>query len=69
METLGTEFSIDVDYEVLACDAVAAREAIQGLIAVMRVAGRQSVAEKMYLTMTAKSLGIPKEELEAMQAL
>jgi len=34
---------------------------------VIRVAGRRTVAEKMYLTMTAKTLGISKEELESME--
>jgi uncharacterized membrane protein YebE (DUF533 family) len=68
MEHLGTEYSIDVDYDLLACDPDAARQAVRSLIAVMRVAGRQSVAEKMYLTMTAKAVGVSKEELEDMLA-
>ena len=64
LEHLGTEYSIDVDYDLLACDPDFAREAVRSLLAVMRVAGRQSVAEKMYLTMTAKAIGISKEELD-----
>lgn len=64
IETLGTEYNIDVDYDVLACDPDVARETVKSLIAVMRVAGRQSAAEKMYLTMTAKALGVSKEELD-----
>lgn len=64
LETLGTEFSFDVDYELLACDPDYAREAIRGMIAVMHAAGRKSMAEKMYLTMAAKAVGIQKEELE-----
>ena len=67
LETLGTEYSFDVDYDVLACDPETARETILALLAVMRVAGRSSVAEKMYLTMTAKTLGISKEELTQLQ--
>ena len=67
LEHLGTEYSIDVDYDLLACDPELAHEALRQLIAVMRVAGRQSVAEQMYLTMTAKAIGISKEELEELQ--
>jgi hypothetical protein len=67
IETLGTEYSIDVDYDLLACDPDVARETVRNLIAVIRVAGRRTVAEKMYLTMTAKTLGISKEELESME--
>jgi uncharacterized membrane protein YebE (DUF533 family) len=67
MEHLGTEYSIDVDYDLLACDPDAARLTVKSLIDVMRVAGRQSVAEKMYLKMTAKAVGISKEELEEME--
>ena len=64
LENLGTEFSIDVDYAVLSCNPDYAREAVRSLIDVMRVAGKQSMAEKMYLTMTAKTIGISKEELD-----
>ena len=64
LENLGTEYSIDVDYSVLACDHDYAREAVNALIDVMQVAGKQSMAEKMYLTMTAKAVGISKEELD-----
>lgn len=67
LETLGTEYSIDVDYDVLACDPVTAHDTIVLLLDVMRVAGRFSVAEKMYLTMTAKTLGLSKEELNELQ--
>ena len=64
LENLGTEYSIDVDYSVLACDPDYAREAVNALVDVMQVAGKQSMAEKMYLTMTAKAVGISKEELD-----
>ncbi|MBR6121109.1 MAG: hypothetical protein IKQ05_01800 [Prevotella sp.] len=66
LEHLGTEYSIDADYDLLACDPDYARDCIRALIDVMRVAGRQSVAEKMYLSMTAKAVGIAKDELEEM---
>ena len=64
METLGTEFSFDVDYDVLACDPDYAREALRGMMSVMEAAGRKTMAEKMYLNMAAKALGISKEELD-----
>jgi len=32
----------------------------------MHAAGRKTMAEKMYLNMTAKSLGVGKDELEKM---
>jgi hypothetical protein len=66
LENLGTEFSFDVDYAVLGCDPDAARSALQGMIDVMHAAGRKTMAEKMYLNMTAKSLGVGKDELEKM---
>ncbi len=64
LETLGTEYSIDVDYDLLASEPSVALTTVRRLIDVMRVAGRQSVAEKMYLTMTAKTLGVSKEALD-----
>jgi hypothetical protein len=67
LETLGTEYSIDVDYDLLACDPVTVRDTITLLLGVMHVAGRFSVAEKMYLTMTAKTLGLSKDELSELQ--
>lgn len=67
LENLGVEYSFEVDYDVLACDPDYAREALQAMIQVMHAAGRKTVAEKMYLNMTAKTLGVSKEELESMQ--
>jgi len=68
LETLGTEFSFDVDYEVLACDPDYAREAVRGLYAVMNAVGRKTMAEKMYLSMAAKAMGISKEELDELSS-
>ena len=68
LEHLGTEYSIEVDYDLLACDPDYAHDCVQALIDVMQVAGRQSVAEKMYLTMTAKAVGVSKEQLDEMQS-
>lgn len=66
LEYLGTEFSFDIDYDLLSCDPDISREALRGMIAVMNAAGRKTMAEKMYLSMAAKTLGIAKEELEKM---
>jgi len=66
LEYLGTEFSFDIDYDLLSCDPDISREALRGMIAVMNAAGRKTMAEKMYLSMAAKTLGITKEELEKM---
>lgn len=68
LEYLGTEYSFDVDYDVLACDPDFAREALRGMIDVMNAAGRKTMAEKMYLSMTAKTLGVTKVELDEMMA-
>lgn len=66
LEYLGTEFSFDIDYDLLSCDPDISREALRGMIAVMNAAGRKTMAEKMYLSMAAKTLGITKEELDKM---
>ncbi len=68
LETLGTEYSIDVDYDMLACDADYVHETLCAMLDVMRAAGRKTMAEKMYLNMVAKSLGVSKEDLEELQA-
>lgn len=68
LENLGTEYSFDVDYDVLACDPDAARDTLRGMITVMNAAGRKTMAEKMYLSMAAKTLGISKEELDSLLA-
>ena len=66
LETLGTEFSYDIDYDLLSCNSDYATETLRGMISVMRAAGRQTMAEKMYLSMAAKTLGVSKEELDTL---
>jgi uncharacterized tellurite resistance protein B-like protein len=57
--------SLDVDYELLACDIDYAEDAIRSMVSVMQADGQlPTMAEKMYLTMTAKTLGISKERLD-----
>ena len=70
---LGTEhdgnkqFNYDVDYDLLACDPDDTTDALRSMIAVVHADGTQpSTAERMYLTMTAKTLGVDKETLAAM---
>lgn len=66
LENMGTEYSFDVDYDVLACDPDYARKALKGMISVMNATGKKTMAEKMYLSMASKTLGISKEELDEM---
>ncbi len=66
LENLDTEYSFEVDYDLLACNPDDARATLQGMIDVMHAAGRKTMAEKMYLSMTAKTLGVSKEELDEM---
>lgn len=68
LENLGTEFSFDVDYDVLTSDPDAARETLKGMVAVMNVTGRKTMAEKMYLSMAAKTMGISKEVLDELMS-
>ncbi len=67
LETLGTEYSFDVDYDMLACDPDYVQETLRAMLEVMQAAGRKTMAEKMYLSMVAKTLGVSKEELDALQ--
>jgi hypothetical protein len=67
LENLDTEYSYEVDYDMLACDPDYARQALRQMVLVMRAAGRKTMAEKMYLSMTAKALGIGKEELDEIE--
>jgi uncharacterized membrane protein YebE (DUF533 family) len=61
-------FSYDLDYDLLACDADLAEEAIRSMLSVMRADGQQpTMAEKMYLTMTAKTIGVGKERLQEIE--
>lgn len=64
LEHLGTEYSLDVDYDMLGCDPDFARYALKALYEVIVTAGRKTMAEKMYLSMVAKAVGVSKEELE-----
>ena len=68
LENLGTEFSFDVDYDVLTIDPDAARETLKGMVTVMNVTGRKTMAEKMYLSMAAKTMGISKEVLDELMS-
>lgn len=64
-ESLESDFSYDVDYDVLACDPTYAEDALRSLIAVAHASQTQAtMAERMYLTMVAKALGIPKDTLD-----
>jgi hypothetical protein len=67
LETLGTEFSFDVDYQLLSCDPDYAREALRGMNDVIKAIGRNTMAERMYLSMAAKALGVSKEELDELE--
>jgi len=59
----------DVDYDVLACDPDYARAAIEAMLDVARADSRQlGSPESMYLSMTAKALGLSKDELEQLMA-
>ncbi len=60
-----SDFSFDVDYDLLACDPDKALEALRLMLAVARADGKEpDMPERMYLTMTAKAMGISKEDFE-----
>ncbi|MBQ9668848.1 MAG: TerB family tellurite resistance protein [Prevotella sp.] len=60
-----SDFSYDVDFELLASDADEARQALEAMLQVARADNADpSMPERMYLTMTAKALGLSKEEFE-----
>ena len=60
-----TDFSYDVDYDLLACDPDYASQALHSMIDVVKVDGNApTMAERMYLTMAAKAIGIDKLTLE-----
>ncbi|MBQ3631807.1 MAG: TerB family tellurite resistance protein [Prevotella sp.] len=62
-----SDFSYDVDYELLACDVDFAQQAVRAMIDVIRADGHvPTMAERMYLTMTAKAIGIDKDTLNDM---
>ena len=69
--SVGTDdhFSYDLDYKLLACDPDYAEKCLLAMIAVMRADGQQpTMAEQMYLTMTAKTIGIDKQRLDELMA-
>jgi uncharacterized membrane protein YebE (DUF533 family) len=64
-ESRESDFSYDVDYDLLACDPDFAADALRSMIAVATASGTQpTMAERMFLTMAAKALGIGKETME-----
>jgi uncharacterized membrane protein YebE (DUF533 family) len=73
LELLGTvgteeaaerEVSYDVDFDLLACDPDCAEDTARQLCALAHAGGtKPTMAERMYLTMAAKALGIEKERL------
>ena len=66
-ESHESDFSYDVDYDLLACDPDYAADALRQLVAVATAGGTQpTMAERMYLTMAAKALAIDKETLDRM---
>lgn len=59
------DYSYNVDYDLLGCDPDYAADAIQSMIAVAKADGTPlTMAEKMYLTMTAKAVGIDSIQLD-----
>lgn len=73
LENVGTtasakaDTSYDVDYDILACDPDYAEDALRSMLAVVRADQEApNAAELMYLTMTAKAVGITKERLGEM---
>lgn len=60
-----SDFSYDIDFDMLACDTDYALDALRSLADVAMVNGMQpTMAERMYLTMAAKALGLQKEVLD-----
>ena len=66
-ESHETEFSYSVDYDLLGCDTDLALEAICEMASVAKAGDKQlSMAEKMYLTMTAKTIGIDSQTVDSL---
>lgn len=60
-----SDFSYDVDFDLLACDPDYALDALRSLVDVATVSDSQpTMAERMYLTMSAKALGLSKDVLD-----
>lgn len=65
-ESRMSDFSYNVDTVLLGCDPDYAVDAIRSMIAVAKAGGsKPNQAEKMYLTMTAKAVGIDSVLLDA----
>ncbi len=65
-ESRMSDFSYNVDYDLLGCDTDYATDAIRSMIAVATADSTPLVmAEKMYLRMTAKAVGIDSTQLDA----
>ena len=64
LELIGTDHDFDIDYDLLACDPDYSEKALRGMIAVMKAGGKETNAERMYLTMAAKAMGISKDTLD-----
>lgn len=68
-ESRETDFNYELDYDLLACDPDYAAEALQAMLDVAKADGGQlNMAERMYLTMAAKTLGISKDDLGAIMS-
>ncbi|MCR4602340.1 MAG: tellurite resistance TerB family protein [Prevotella sp.] len=68
-ESRENDFCYEVDYDLLACDPDYAADALHSLIAVAHASHtKPTVAERMFLTMGAKALGIDKETLDEWMA-
>ena len=67
-----TDFSYDVDYDLLASDSDVARDALKCMLKVVRAdadaasSSELTMPERMYLTMTAKAVGLSKEDFDQM---
>ena len=62
-----TDFSYDVDFDLLACESDYAEQTLRAMVSVVKAGGTApTMAERMYLTMAAKALGKDKETLTAM---
>ncbi|MBQ9356152.1 MAG: hypothetical protein IJT98_02520 [Prevotella sp.] len=66
-ESHETEFSYNVDYDLIGSDSDLALEAICAMGSVAKAGDKPlSMAEKMYLTMTAKTIGIDSQKLDSL---
>ena len=62
-----SEYSYDVDYDLLSTEPDMALEALRAMLSVVRAdapAANLTMPERMYLTMTAKAMNVSKEDFE-----